>query len=43
MLLQELRFTGRELHFRVTIKFITLRQETYGDVYVENKEFIPTL
>ena len=43
MLLQELRFTGRELHFRVTIQFITLRQETYGDVYVENKEFIPTL
>ena len=30
-------------HFSVTIQFITLRQETYGDVYVENKEFIPTL
>ena len=27
MLLQELRFTGRELPFRVTIQFITLREE----------------
>ena len=27
MLLQELRFTGRELHFRVTIQLITLRKE----------------
>ena len=27
MLLQELRFTGRELHFRFTIQFITLREE----------------
>ena len=27
MLLQELRFTGREFYFRVTIQFITLREE----------------
>ena len=27
MLLQELRCTGREPHFRVTIQFITLREE----------------
>ena len=27
MLLQELCFTGRELHFRVTIQFISLREE----------------
>ena len=27
MLLQELRFTGRELHFRVTIHFIIQREE----------------
>ena len=27
MLLQELRFTGRELHFRVTIHFIIWREE----------------
>ena len=27
MLLYELRFTGRELHFRVTIQIIILREE----------------
>ena len=27
MLLQELDFTGRELHFTITIQFITLREE----------------
>ena len=27
MLLQELHFTGRELHFRVTLQFITWREE----------------
>ena len=31
MLLQKLRFTGRELHFRVTIQFITLREERIVD------------
>ena len=30
-LLQELRFTGRELHFSVTIQFITLREERIVD------------
>ena len=43
MLLQELCFTGRDLHFSVTIQFITLRQETYGDVHVENKVFMLNL
>ena len=43
MLLQELCFTSRELQFRVTIQFITFRQETYGDVFVENKEYILNL
>ena len=27
MLLQDLCFTGRELNFRITIQFITLREE----------------
>ena len=27
MLLQEVHFTGRKLHFRATIKFIILREE----------------
>ena len=27
MLLQELRFTDRELHFRVTVQFIPLRKK----------------
>ena len=31
MLLQELHFTGRELRFRVTIQFITLREERIVD------------
>ena len=27
MLFEELHFTGRQLHFRVTIQFITLRED----------------
>ena len=37
MLLQELCFTGRELHFSVTIKFITLREE-HNVVEINGKE-----
>ena len=48
MLLQELRFTGRELHFRVTIQFITLREECLVEKIIgkekkckkKNSEFI---
>ena len=31
MLLQELRLNGRELHFRLTIQFIILREERILD------------
>ena len=38
MLLQELRFTGRELHFRVTIQLITLRKERIVEKIYRKKE-----
>ena len=38
MLLQELRFTGRELHLRVTILFITLREKRIVDEINEKEK-----
>ena len=38
MLLQELRVTGRELHFRVTIQFITLREKRIVDEINEKEK-----
>ena len=37
MLPQELRFTGRKLHFRVAMQFIALREEGLAEV-INQKE-----
>ena len=43
MLLQEPRFTGRELHFRVTIQFITLKEERIVEKINEKEKILAKL